>query len=98
MTKSERDKKSQLTAAIFAGCMVAFLGFGFAATFGVFLAPMSTDLGWGRQTFSAFGGTADADLGVRPAHRRSDCRPLWNGARAGVRSPYVPGSGSRFVA
>ena len=52
MTKSERDKKSQLTAAIFAGCMVAFLGFGFAATFGVFLAPMSTDLGWGRQTFS----------------------------------------------
>jgi MFS family permease len=41
-----------LNAAIFAGCMVAFLGFGFAATFGVFLAPMSQDLGWGRETFS----------------------------------------------
>lgn len=41
-----------LKVAIFAGCMVAFLGYGFAATFGVFLAPMSADLGWGRETFS----------------------------------------------
>ncbi|MFY9210137.1 MAG: MFS transporter, partial [Aestuariivita sp.] len=28
------------------------LGFGFAATFGVFLGPMSADLGWGREIFS----------------------------------------------
>ena len=43
---------SQVNAAVFAGCMIAFLGFGFAATFGVFLAPMSSDLGWGREVFS----------------------------------------------
>ena len=42
----------QLNAAIFAGCMIAFLSFGFAATFGIFLAPMSADLGWGREVFS----------------------------------------------
>ena len=41
-----------LNAAIFAGCMVAFLGFGFAATFGVFLKPISAELGWGREVFS----------------------------------------------
>ncbi|NRB00476.1 MAG: MFS transporter [Rhodobacteraceae bacterium] len=44
--------QAQLNAAIFGGCMVAFLGFGFAATFGVFLAPMSAELGWGREVFS----------------------------------------------
>jgi len=38
--------------AIFAGCVVAFLGFGFAAAFGVFLQPISDELGWGRQVFS----------------------------------------------
>ena len=42
----------KINAAIMAGCLVAFLGFGFAATFGVFLSPMSEDLGWGRETFS----------------------------------------------
>ncbi len=44
--------KSQLNAAIVSGCVVAFLGFGFAATFGVFLAPMTSDLNWGREVFS----------------------------------------------
>lgn len=39
-------------AAIVAGCVVAFVSFGFAATFGVFLKPMSADLGWGREVFS----------------------------------------------
>ncbi len=38
--------------AIVAGCMVAFVGFGFAATFGVFMRPMSAELGWGREVFS----------------------------------------------
>ncbi len=42
----------QLNAAIFAGCVIAFLSFGFAASFGIFLAPMSADLGWGREVFS----------------------------------------------
>ncbi|MYK31827.1 MAG: MFS transporter, partial [Boseongicola sp. SB0670_bin_30] len=41
-----------VNAAILAGCLVAFLSFGFVATFGVFLSPMSEDLGWGRETFS----------------------------------------------
>jgi len=41
-----------VNAAITAGCIVAFLSFGFAATFGVFLRPMSADLGWGREVFS----------------------------------------------
>ena len=43
---------NQVTTAIIAGCVIAFLSFGFAATFGVFLAPMSSDLGWGREVFS----------------------------------------------
>jgi len=41
-----------LSRAIFAGCVTAFLGFGFAASFGVFLTPISTELGWGREVFS----------------------------------------------
>lgn len=50
---AEHNEQSPgLRPAIFAGCMIAFLGFGFAATFGVFLAPMSQDLGWDRETFS----------------------------------------------
>ncbi len=31
---------------------MAFLGFGFAASFGVFLRPMTEELGWGREVFS----------------------------------------------
>ncbi|NKB29500.1 MAG: MFS transporter [Rhodobacteraceae bacterium] len=38
-------------AAITAGCIVAFVSFGFSATFGVFLRPMSAELGWGREVF-----------------------------------------------
>ncbi len=49
---TDNVQTSGLHAAIFAGCMVAFLGFGFAATFGVFLTPMSQGLGWGREVFS----------------------------------------------
>ncbi len=47
-----QEQTPGLRAAIFAGCMIAFLGFGFAATFGIFLSPMSQDLGWGREVFS----------------------------------------------
>lgn len=42
----------EVRAAIAAGCVVAFLSFGFAASFGVFLRPISADLGWGREVFS----------------------------------------------
>ena len=52
MDKTEEPAQAGLTAAIIAGCLVAFLGFGISATFGVFLQPMSADLGWGREVFS----------------------------------------------
>lgn len=35
-----------------AGCMIALITFGVRAGFGVFLAPISTDLGWGREVFA----------------------------------------------
>lgn len=41
-----------VTAAIWAGCFISFVGFGFAATFGVFLRPMSEALGWSREVFA----------------------------------------------
>ena len=41
-----------VTAAIYAGCVIAFISFGFAATFGVFLRPMSEEMGWSRELFS----------------------------------------------
>lgn len=52
MSSQPTASQAQITAAIVAGCMVAFIGFGFAATFGVFLRPMSAELGWGREVFS----------------------------------------------
>lgn len=42
----------EIRAAVTAGCVVAFVGFGFAAAFGVFLRPISADLGWGREVFA----------------------------------------------
>ena len=47
-TSSTRD----ISAAIVAGCAVAFLSFGLSAPFGVFLTPVSADLGWEREVFS----------------------------------------------
>jgi MFS family permease len=43
---------NRIKAAIIAGCIVSFLSFGFSATFGVFIRPMSTDLGLSREVFS----------------------------------------------
>jgi MFS family permease len=51
-TETSCTDPARIKAAIVAGCLVAFVGFGFAATFGVFLRPMSQDLGWGREVFS----------------------------------------------
>lgn len=34
------------------GSLISLLGFGVRANFGLFLAPMSADLGWGRETFA----------------------------------------------
>ncbi|WP_108814904.1 MFS transporter [Loktanella sp. Alg231-35] len=53
MTNPETPTQSPaITAAIYAGCVIAFISFGFAATFGVFLRPMSEALGWPREVFS----------------------------------------------
>lgn len=52
MTNDPTIDQGRVRPAIVAGCLVAFVGFGFAATFGVFLRPMSQDLGWGREVFS----------------------------------------------
>jgi predicted MFS family arabinose efflux permease len=35
-----------------AACMLLFLSFGTRATFGLFLPPVSADLGWGREVFA----------------------------------------------
>lgn len=37
---------------IVAGCLLALLSFGIRASFGLFLAPMSGDFGWGREVFA----------------------------------------------
>ncbi|MDP6811779.1 MAG: MFS transporter, partial [Alphaproteobacteria bacterium] len=37
---------------LLAGCLIALLGLGIRAGFGLFLAPMSVDLGWGREIFA----------------------------------------------
>jgi predicted MFS family arabinose efflux permease len=51
MEKPAADSPA-VTAAIWAGCVISFVGFGFAATFGVFLRPMSEALGWSREVFA----------------------------------------------
>jgi predicted MFS family arabinose efflux permease len=35
-----------------AGCLLALLSFGIRSSFGLFLAPMSADFGWGREVFA----------------------------------------------
>lgn len=49
---TDQSDSPAVTAAIWAGCVIAFISFGFAATFGVFLRPMSEALGWPREVFS----------------------------------------------
>ena len=43
---------AQIRLATIAGCIVAFLSFGFSAAFGVFLSPITEATGWGREVFS----------------------------------------------
>lgn len=52
MTSVTDQPRSAINAAILSGCVIAFLGFGFSATFGVFLGPIAAELGWGREIFS----------------------------------------------
>ena len=50
--KIETAHTKHITVAIIAGCIVAFLSFGFSATFGVFMSPLSSSLGLSREVFS----------------------------------------------
>lgn len=51
MTDTTQDSPA-ITAAIYAGCLIAFISFGFAATFGVFMRPLSEAMGWPREVFA----------------------------------------------
>ena len=48
------SKRLSRTAAlaITCGSLIVFLSFGIRQTFGLFLQPMSLDLGWGREVFA----------------------------------------------
>lgn len=48
----QAQQSPAITAAIYAGCVIAFISFGFAATFGVFMRPVSEALGWPRSVIS----------------------------------------------
>lgn len=37
---------------VFCGCLIGIVSFGARAGFGLFLAPISTELGWGREVFA----------------------------------------------
>ena len=98
MTNDARYTKTTLNAAILAGCMVAFLGFGFSASFGVFLRPMSADLGWGREVFSLsvavqalFWGIAQPVAGM-VADRYGTARVLAFGAIAAALGFFLRGA------
>ena len=52
MTMTTEPATPALRAAIVAGCLIAFLGFGLTVAFGVFLKPVTDDLGWSREVFS----------------------------------------------
>jgi len=41
-----------IAVIVAAGCLISLITFGVRAGFGLFLGPMSADLGWGRETFA----------------------------------------------
>ena len=98
MITDPRYTNATLNTAILAGCVVAFLGFGFSASFGVFLRPMSADLGWGREVFSLsvavqalFWGIAQPVAGM-VADRYGTARVLAFGAIFAALGFYLRGS------
>lgn len=44
--------RRNLWVLVFFGGLISLLGFGIRANFGLYLAPMSADLGWGREVFA----------------------------------------------
>ncbi len=98
MNELSQTPKATLYAAIMAGCMIAFLGFGFSATFGVFLRPISADLGWGREVFSLSVATQALAWGVTQpfagmaADRYGSARVLAFGAICAALGFFLRGS------
>ncbi len=95
---TEPPQAATVNAAIMAGCVVAFLSFGFTASFGVFLRPMSADLGWGREVFSLsvaiqvlFWGITQPLAGM-VADRFGSARVLALGAVAAAAGYFLRGS------
>ena len=50
MTSSLERWRTPLIVII-AGCVISVIGFGVRSAFGLFLEPMTTDVGWSRETF-----------------------------------------------
>jgi len=56
--------KNRALWIIAAACVVLFLGIGIRQSFGLFLAPMTNDLGWGREVFSVAIGLQNLIWGI----------------------------------
>ena len=41
-----------MPAVIAAACLISLIGFGIRSSFGLYLAPMTSEHGWSRETFS----------------------------------------------
>ena len=54
MPTDRPDRRGWQTPALVmaASCAIAMLGFGARSVFGLFLEPMTTAHGWGRETFA----------------------------------------------
>jgi len=52
MSSDVAQSRRTMVIVMGAACMLLFLSFGTRATFGLFLPPVSADLGWGREVFA----------------------------------------------
>jgi len=56
MTATREASTTSLTKSVIiviaAGCVISLIGFGVRSSFGLFLAPMTSDQGWSRETFA----------------------------------------------
>jgi cyanate permease len=62
--KTNNRRYSQANMAIAASCFIAFVSFGFVASFGVFMTPMTSELGWNREVFALAVAVATVCWGV----------------------------------
>jgi len=52
MSPEVREARRAMLVVMGAGCLLLFLSFGTRASFGLFLQPVSSELGWGREVFA----------------------------------------------